>query len=185
MLMDEKAGTGDLAQDFFKADGVSGSQVEPAAHSGESVSWTASEFLHHQKTSKWYLLAVVVLAVIGGLAFLAMREWIGPASIVVLGAILLVAASRKPRNIEYIIDEHGVVIGQKEYLYSDLLSFSIIHEDSMESIMIVPQKRWAMPIYMYFAPEDGQRIFDILSVYLPFEKREKDSLDKFLHKIRF
>jgi hypothetical protein len=77
------------------------------------------------------------------------------------------------------------VVGTHEYTFNEFQSFGIIQEGPIESIILMPQKRWSPAINMYFSPEDGQQIFDILSEFLPFEQHERDIIDKFLHKIRF
>jgi hypothetical protein len=151
----------------------------------DSISWSASEFMHHQKSANWYLAAIAIIAIGAAVLFLLSSDPIGPIAVVILGALMLVAAGRKPRTIEYVVDVDGIAVGNKEYAYDDFQSFSVIKEDQVECIVIYPQKRFAPEITMYFAPDDGQKIFNILSSFLPFEEREKDSIDKFLHKIRF
>lgn len=98
---------------------------------------------------------------------------------------MLVAANRKPRILGYAVDAHGIVVGDKEYVYDDFQSFALIKEDSIESILLTPQKRWSPALTLYFDPNDGQKIFAVLSTYLPMEDRQKDNIDKFLHKIHF
>jgi hypothetical protein len=153
--------------------------------SPQGVSWTASEYLHHQKSANWFIVFVGALVITSLLIYILMDDWIAPASVAILGGLLGVAAVRKPRTLQYVVDEHGIVVGRKEYGYDDFLSFSVMQEGPIESIVLIPQKRWAPAINLYFAPDDGQRIFEVLSTFLPFEEREKDTIDKFLHKIRF
>jgi hypothetical protein len=170
------------SEDFFVHDTP---PTDGDAPDNKFVEWQASEFLHHQKSAGWYLLAVSALAVLGLLSYLLTRDLFGPVSIVVIGALFLVAAQRKPRVIQYLVDVQGVVVGSKEYGYDDFQSFSVVHEDAVESIMLVPQKRLLPNINLYFGPDEGQRVFDILSEHIPLEDRQKDSIDRFLHKIRF
>lgn len=181
MLMD----TSGTKEDFFTPEpGNTPDSRQPQEFVG-TISWTASEFLYHQKSASWYLVAVAALAVLSGLLYLATADYIGPISVMVLGALLLVGASRKPRTVQYAIDDSGIVIGTREYAYDDFQSFSIVKEDQIESVALFPHKRLSPVISLYFVPDDGQKIFDLLSSFLPFEQREKDQIDKFLHKIKF
>lgn len=172
--------------DFFNAgtddQNDSGSSLPPVE---ESISWSASEFLHHEKSAVWYLSASAVIVLISALSYLLIGDLISPIAVIILGALLLVGAGRKPRSVEFTVDSRGIVAGNKEYIYDDFQSFAVIQEDQIESVVLYPQKRFAPEINMYFPPDEGQKIFDILSRYLPFEQREKDRIDKFLHKIRF
>lgn len=184
MLMDTNEKPAET--DLFKPESPAEDQ-DPQLQTSEvgSASWSASEFLQHQKTAVWYLAACGAILVLALLSYLFTRDLFGPVSVAVLGALLLVGAGRKPRTIQYTVDAHGVVIGNKEYAYDDFQSFAVMQEGQIESIALFPQKRFAPEINMYFVPDDGQKIFDILSKFLPFEQREKDRIDKFLHKIKF
>lgn len=150
-----------------------------------SISWESSEFIHHEKTMMWYVSASLIIALLGGLIYVVIRDIISPVAVVVLGALLMLGGSKKPKTRTYHVDDHGIVVGDKSYLYDEFQSFSIQMEGAIESIMLLPQKRWAMPLTLYFEPKDGQKIFDVLSSYIPFEERDKDPIDKFLQKIRF
>jgi hypothetical protein len=184
MLMDDTLPK--APDDFYVPEESSASNSgESIASAIEPVRWSASEFLHHQKNLAWYLYAVIALLAAAALLYVFSRDIIGPAAIVILGGLLLVGAARKPRVVEYIVDNDGIVVGSRQYSYNDFQSFSIVHEDQIESITLLPSKRFSPVVSIYFSPEDGQKIFDILGTFLPFEQREKDQIDKFLHKIKF
>jgi hypothetical protein len=170
MLMDTETASTPPAQDFFDND---------------SVSWQASEYLHHQKSAGWYLTAFGAIVFASVVAYVITRDMFGPGSVVALGALMLVAAGRRPRIMNYIVDLHGIVVGSKEHSYDDFQSFSVVREDAVESIMLIPQKRFMPNINLYFGPNEAQRVFDILSEHLPLEDKTKDNIDRFLHKIRF
>ena len=182
MLMDS---TPQESQDFFQEtppSEVTGGIVPPEH---EAVSWTASEFIQHNKDASWYFVAFVAIFLLAGTGYLVLHDFFTPGAVVVFGTLLIVVGKRKPRTLSYTIDAHGIVIGTREYDFNEFQSFSIIQEGPIESVMLLSQKRWSPAINLYFAPEDGQKIFDTLSSFLPFEQRDKDVIDKFLHKIRF
>jgi hypothetical protein len=151
----------------------------------EGISWTASEFIQHSKDASWYLIALLVIALLAGLGYLLSHDVFTPGAVVIFGVILLLVSNRKPRTLSYLVDSHGIMINNREYPFTDFQSFSIIKEGSIESVMLLPLKRWSPVLNLYFSPDDGQKIFDTIGSFLPFEQREKDLIDKFLHKIRF
>ena len=63
--------------------------------------------------------------------------------------------------------------------------FLVIQEGGVESIWFTPLKRFMPMVSIYFDPEDGDKIADILSEFLPFENRELDPVDRLMHRIRF
>lgn len=158
----------------------------PVARQTEnSVSWSASEFVAHQKTGGWYVMLLLAGIVVAGLVYLLTRDFVSAGTIVVVGVILGVFAARKPRTLQYQLDSRGIHIGNKSYPYSDFKSFSMIDEGPFNSIALTPLKRFMPNISIYFEPNDEEHITRVLSSYLPFEEGKKDAIDKLMHKIRF
>ncbi|MDB5175785.1 MAG: hypothetical protein JWM81_643 [Candidatus Saccharibacteria bacterium] len=155
------------------------------ANSQDSVRWTASEFIAHQKTVKWY-------AILAGCALLAaLIVWILTkditASIVILVAALTLGwyGARQPRELEYVLDEDGLTIGPKHYPYASFRSFTVDTDAAFTSIDLIPLRRFAPSISIFYAPEDEDKIADILSAHIPYENRRKDPIDRFMKHIRF
>ena len=109
-------------------------------------------------------------------------------SVVVVGLMavsLLVFANRKPRIMNYSINDDGISIGGKHYAYDFFRSFSVIKEGGVDSIVIDPMQRFLPPITMYFAPEDASHIVEVLSRHIPHEDKTPDIVDRFARRIRF
>jgi hypothetical protein len=157
------------------------SATEPIA----AITWTASEFIAHHKSPRWYA-ALGGGALVGALVvWLLTRDKIS-ASVVVFGALVLgIYAGRQPRQLEYRLDESGLTIGAKHYAYDDFRSFSLIVEGAFSSIMFIPLKRFAPAVSIYYAPQDEAAIVDLLAARLPSEDRGSDPIDRFMSRIRF
>lgn len=178
MLMNAEEESG---KDFYKSAPSKAAKPD----TGGQIAWTASEYIQHSKGIAWYIVAALIIIAIAALCFFIVKDIFTPVAVLIMGAILLVVSGRKPRTFSYEVSPHGIVVGSHEYTFNEFQSFGIIQEGAIESIILMPQKRWSPAINMYFSPEDGQQIFDILSEFLPFEQHERDMIDKFLHKIRF
>ena len=149
------------------------------------ISWTASEYMQHHRNPSWYVLVLLSILALGATGYVLTEDLITPISIAVLGALLIVVAAKKPRTLTYEISGHGIVVGTRNYAYQEFQSFSVADEGQFESIRLMPQRRWAPEISLYFLPQDGQKIFDILSTYLPLETHRSDPMESFLRKIKF
>jgi hypothetical protein len=158
--------------------------VQPAQSNGP-VRWTASEFIQHDKTAIWYLGLIAGAAILAALIFLLTKDKISTAIIIVVAIVFGIFAGRRPRELEYQVDDSGIHIGQKSYTYADFKSFAIVEEEALESIWLMPLKRFMPIITIYFAPNDGQKIVDTLSSYLPVAEHKLDSVDKLMHRLRF
>ncbi len=157
------------------------SSAEPTT----SIAWTASEYIAHHKSPGWY--ATLASGAIAGafLVWLLTKDKIS-AAVVLFGALMLgIYAGRQPRQLEYLLDETGLTIGEKYYAYDSFRSFSVVAEGAFSSIIFMPLKRFAPAISIYYAPQDEAAIVDLLAVRLPSEDLGKDPIDRLMSRIRF
>jgi hypothetical protein len=158
--------------------------IPPAGPDG-SISWTASEFIAHDKSASWYLMLGGTAAVLAALIWLITKDKIS-AGVVVFGAALFgVYAARKPRQLQYRLDSSGLTIGQRHFGYHDFRSFSVVPEGGMNSIVFSPLKRFAPLTTIYYDPADEDKIVALLTDRLPVERRQKDLVDRLMWRIRF
>lgn len=149
------------------------------------ITWTASEFVAHEKSTGWYGGLALATLVIAGLVYLVTRDIISTI-VVLVGALALgVLGGRKPKQLQYHLDGSGVTIGQKRYVYEMFRSFSVVPEGAFSSIVFMPLKRFAPLTTIYYAPEDEDKIIDVLTQRLPFEERKADAVDNLMRRIRF
>lgn len=156
-----------------------------SATTTDSVEWSASEFVSHEKNPLWYGALTGVALFVTALVFFITKDRLS--SIVVLFAFVVfgIYAGRKPNVNHYRVDHEGLKVGESQYSYDMLRSFSIIEEGAIDSIWVKPLRKAAPMIVMYFEPADEDRIVDVLSQYLPHEERELDFIDRMTRKIRF
>ncbi len=164
-------------------------QPEPnrtQAHSSdEGVTWTASEFVAHEKSTGWYatlLLATIIIIVI---VYLLTRDKVSAGVVLICAAFLAILAGRKPRQLQYRVDGSGVTVGQKHFEYGLFKSFAVVPEGTFSSIVFMPLKRFAPLTTIYYAPEDEEKIVNLLSDQLPFERHKLDAVDSLMRRIRF
>src|SRR5688500_14457038 len=117
--------------------------AQPSAELPEaSVSWTASEFVAHQKNIGWYVLlglaGSVAAIVIYGLA----QDRISASLMILAGVALGVMAARQPRVLKYRLDDAGVHIGEKFYPYNSFKSFAVMEEGALRVIWLMSLKRF-------------------------------------------
>jgi len=158
---------------------------KPRIAEAGSVSWSASEFIVHEKKTGWYGLLALAGIFIAAAVYLLTKDKISSIMIMFATLILGVFAARRPRTLDYQVDSSGIHIGPKSYPYEDFKSFSVIDEGAISSINLTPLKRFMAGITVYYDPKDEDRIVTVLSDYLPFEEGKKDVVDRFMHRIRF
>jgi hypothetical protein len=151
----------------------------------QSVTWTASEFIAHDKTIGWYLGLIVVALLLATGIYALTKDMVSAAVIIVAALFLAYYGSHQPRQLEYRLDGQGIKVGERHYGYSSFRSFSVIPEGAFSSIVFMPLKRFALPLTLYDAPDDEDKIVKILSNQLPLEERRPDAIDSLMRRIRF
>lgn len=157
------------------------------SHAGpkESVEWTASEFVAHQKGGSWYALLFLAAAIVAAIVFLVTREVLSTGVVLFAALVFAVAGAHKPRILAFRLDQSGLTIGQKFYPYSQFKSFAVIQDGAFNSVALMPLKRFMPSVDMYLPPDNADEIMDVLAANLPIETKELGVVDTFARRIRF
>lgn len=151
-----------------------------------TVGWTASEFIAHQKSASWYAALFGVAVLVAAAVWLVTKDLFSAIVVLVAVGILAGYASRQPRELQYAIDDTGVTVGPKHYSFKNFRSFSVVHDGGpFSSIEFMPLKRFALPLTIYYDPEDEAKIAEAISTRVPYEQRQRDAIDALMHRIRF
>jgi hypothetical protein len=149
------------------------------------VTWSASEYLHHEKTPGWYAVSASVTTVLVAIIFLVTRDVFASIVVALVAAAAIIYAARQPETKNYRLSEQGLSVGDKQFSYDQFKSFSIVSEEAINGIWLKPLKRYMPVVVLYYAPEDEERIIAVLSNFLPLEQRELDTIDRVTKRIRF
>ncbi len=154
-------------------------------HPDKEIKWTASEFIHHHKNLGWYLGLILATLAFSGITYLVTKDVISSSTILLVGVLFGVLASKKPRELPYSVNNQGVTIGQKFYPYTIFRSFAVNQEGAIACVEFMPLKRFMPEIAIYFPPDQGTKILDLLSDHLPHEQFQMNGVDKLMKKVRF
>jgi len=149
----------------------------------DSIVWTASEFIDNSKNFGWYLLFFVGILGISTVVFIFTHNIISSVVIFILGFMVCFMATRKPKEVDYVLDDQGIVINNIDYPFSDFKSYHLASEGGLEHISLVSVKRFSPGKTIYFEPQDKDHIISLLSQFLPLEHPSDDPVDRFAKKI--
>lgn len=170
------------APDQTSSETIDEAHTQPKA---EEISWTASEFIAHEKSAGWFLILLLVTISAAALVYLVTKDYISTGVVILVGIFLGYYARRQPRQLRYAVTADGIIIGEKLYMYDRFKSFSLQQEGAINSIQLTPLKRFVPLMSIYFAPEDEDRIMSAIGTHLPLEDAKDDSLERFMRKIKF
>ena len=151
----------------------------------DSLAWTASEYIAHEKGTGWYLLLAVGGLVAAAADYLLLKDKVSTIVIMLAALAFGVLSARKPRLQQYALTYHGLQIGAKSYFFQDFKNFSVTEDGATASIVFMPMKRFMPPLTIYVAPDMEDRVIDFLGGILPFEQHRADAVDTLMRRIRF
>lgn len=160
-------------------------QAPPSMVADQPVTWSAQEYVHIDKGPIWFIIfSLLVLAIIA-LDIFILHAWTVTLLVVVIAVTLVVYIRRPPRTLTYALSvQQGLYVGERLYHFDEFKSFGIIKDGDHNSIMLIPTKRFAPGVSVYFPPEAGERIVDILGQRLPMETLKLDIIDVVVRKLR-
>lgn len=136
----------------------------------DAITWTASEYIAHEKGAGWYVALVVGCLVAAVADYLLLKDKVS-AVIIVLAAIgLPMVYARKPRTQQYALTTQGLQVGTKVYPLQDFKNFSVAEEGAIASIVLMPMKRFMPPLTVFVAPDMEDQIINFLGNILPLEQ---------------
>lgn len=176
----------ELQEDVELPDEAVSSELAPEdTPDNPPITWTAQEYVHLDRSPMWFVLfAVVVLGLIAISVFL-LNSWSFSLLIFVMAVALIVYIRRPPRTITYALSPaQGLYVGERLYHFDDFKAFGLIEDGGHFSIMLIPRKRFAPGVSVYFPQDAGERIVDILGQRLPMENLKLDVVDVIVRKLR-
>jgi hypothetical protein len=151
----------------------------------EPVHWTASEYIHEEKNKMWFVIFTVVALGFIAVDIFLLKSYTFSVLVVVMAAALIVYSRRPPHKIEYTLSgDQGLYVGEKLYHFSEFKTFGLIKDREHHSIMLIPTKRFAPGVSVYFPEEVGEKIVDILGARLPMGTFKLDAIDILVRKLR-
>ncbi|TAL14686.1 hypothetical protein EPN95_02165 [Patescibacteria group bacterium] len=158
---------------------------EPEEDPGSLVHWSAHEYIHVEKNGLWYIIFVLVVLGLIALDVFILKDYFFSALVIVMAVALFIYTRRPPREIQYTLSEnHGLYVGERLYRFEEFKAFGLLKDGEHHSIMLIPVKRFAPGVSVYFPEESGEEIVDILGSRLPMHELKLDFLDTAVRRLR-
>lgn len=159
--------------------------AEPPKPSEDAITWTASEYIHHEKSKSWFLNLAGLTILAAAVVYLIFRDFIATGTVLFGGLVFGVFASREPKDMQFSVGYSEIFIGDKVYSYQDFRSYAISQEGGMPTIVLYPMKRFDTLKTIYCAPDMIDNISEIIAEQLPVDEHQPDAIDRLMHKVRF
>jgi len=149
------------------------------------ITWSAQEYIHIDKGIGWFVLFAIAVLALVAIDIFFLKSWTFSALVVVMAVAIIIYIRRPPRTLTYALSPvQGLYVGERLYIFDEFRAFGLITDGDNHSIMLIPRKRFAPGVSVFFPEEAGERIFDILGQRLPVEELKLDFVDLVIRKLR-
>ena len=149
------------------------------------VHWTASEYIHEEKNGLWFILFAIVALAFIAVDILFLKSYTFSVLVIVMAVAVVIYSRRPPHLVDYTLSiNQGLYVGEKLYHFNNFKAFGLINDRGNHSIMLIPIKRFAPGVSVYFPEEAGEKIVDILGARLPMETLKLDFVDVIIRKLK-
>ena len=156
----------------------------PATDLSQPISWQAVEVMHEARGLKWYIMFAVVLLGLLALAIFVFKSITFAILLPVMAVAIIVLSLRPAGVVNYSISSKGVYVADKLYDFSEFRSFGVLRDQNINSIVLLPVKRFSPGVTLYFSEEIGEQIVDMLGARLPIQEVKPDSLEKLIRLMK-
>jgi len=161
--------------------------LSPALENGklkimDEVRWAGPAFEHHEKGFFWEVGIIIIAAVIIIISLVWQKNFLFAVFIAIATATIIFWGRKEPYDIEFVINENGLAIGEENgYRYDELSEFSISHHEIAHEGMVevIFHKKSALSTHIRIPArkEDVARIREILGNFLPEFEHESSLID--------
>ena len=150
----------------------------------KAFNWVALDSHMESKTFGWYLILFLIALICAGGFYYLTKDTITSSVIVIAAIFIAIYASRKPKEINYLMDAHGFKVKDREYIFGNFRSFSIVNQNNHQSLMLAPLKRFSPYIFLSLDTGNADKVINTVSDILPLEKSDNDLFERFLRFIK-
>jgi len=148
------------------------------------LQWQAIEGVERNRPMLWYVLLAIVVIALVAVAIFVVKSYTFAILIPVMALALIVYVRRPSHPVNYTLSRSGIHIGDRLVSYSTFRAFSVIQHDGVNTINLIPKKRFSLSEVLYFPEEIGEALVDAVAARLPMRDAKPDLLDRIVAKLR-
>ena len=147
------------------------------------IRWEAAEYIDHDRSKLWYLIFGIITVIITAVAILLIKSPTFAVLVPVMAVALFIYTRHSPDMIRYTLSRKGLHINDRLLPFEQFKSFGVVKGAAVNSILLVPRKRFQPGTTIFFNDEVGESLVDMLASRLPMKEVQPDLIDKLLARL--
>ncbi len=145
--------------------------------------WQAPEFVPSGWDKRWYLGATLILAVIVIYALIS-NSPVMAITFILIGLVGFIHLQKKPRILDFAINDEGIIAGNEIYEFKDVRSFWIFYEPHIQVLSLRMTGKIMPFVHIPIHEEDPVEIREILLQFIPEVRQEPSLVDNLERLLR-
>jgi hypothetical protein len=149
-----------------------------------AIRWQAPEYIQHPRPPIWFIGFWACVVLLMAVAAFVIKSWSFVILVPAMAVALMIYSHRPPRVMNYVLSRKGVYINDQLHPLTEFRNFGVQQGESLPALVLTPVKRFRPGLTVYFPPENGESIVDLLGAHIPMQEVTLDAFDKIVRKLR-
>jgi len=149
----------------------------------QPIEWESDNFETHRRGWSWYLIAVAILLLVLIYTIYSGR-WLLAGVVVMVGVVLFLSGRMSPEKVSCRIDDQGITIGNRTYLYDQIKTFWISKTAGTAKLNMISTQRFMPVISLLIKAGSEEMIRSAFGGRVPESKNQQedviDRINRFL-----
>lgn len=146
-----------------------------------TLAWEAPEYEFVERDTEWFVALGIIGVSAAAAAFLLKNQIFGLLLIIATATVMLFA-KRPPKKVHFQLNEQGVKMEQKTYLFSDINAYWVeAYTENAGRLLLRSANRFTPLIIIPIENISPETIANTLRTILPEEELSEPLLEKILH----
>ena len=151
----------------------------------KTIAWQTLEYQHRERSGDWFWV-VGIIAVSAAITAILFKNFLFGVLIIIAAFALMLQAARKPRLIQFTINQSAIAAGQIAYPFSSLESFWLDETNPADARLLLKSKNLtAMLIVIPLGDTEPQTVKNFLSRYIAEEELHEPLSQKIMEAVGF
>lgn len=148
------------------------------------IEWDALEYVSSKTNIAWYIIFGIVIALTVGYSIYS-RDYFGAGFGVILAICLFYYKSQKPKMVHYGLTPFGLSVGDVQYPYNQIHSFSLDLSSTPKKINFVFTRKYLPELSVILEEVDPESIRKLLDNYiLELPSKENGIIERIIRLLR-
>ena len=151
----------------------------------KNIAWQAFEYQHRERGGDWFWVTGIV-AVSLAITAILFKNFLFGILIIIAAFALMLQAARKPRLVQFILNQTGIAAGNVAHPFSLLESFWIDDTNPNDTRLLLKSKNLtAMLIVIPLSDTEPQIVKEFLAQYINEEDLHEPLAQKIMEAVGF